>query len=275
MSIVNIRPGIIEDYEKIANVFMKSFLAEKIDSDRYKKIVDYYKLIIEENLTNFTVLELNNEIIGIGGETRYNGSSIIGFIGVIPSHRRKGYATQIFDKILNESKKFNSTFELFANIGADSLYKKFGFVVEYLTFKCEISSKRAENSNMDITINTEIPSWILKMDKNALGYDRSKLLYFLLNSKKTQLVSIEKDGFAFCNEKTIGPIIARNEETAEKLISYYLLSGDKIIFIPEYNEFLLESFTYKKAQTCIKMILGEQPNRNIEWIYGFRAFATS
>lgn len=273
MSDVIIRPGSFEDYEKIAVVFMKSFLTDEVDLERRKKIIDYYKLIIEKNITNFTVAELNNELIGIGGETRYIGSSIIGYIGVVPSHRRKGYATLIFDRIITESKKNNSTLELFANLGADSLYRKFGFVNEYLTYKCEITTNSNETSHKNIIVNSNIPKWVLKMDKEVMGFDRSKLLFFM-KKNRNELVSFKKNGFAFCDGKTIGPIIAKNELIAKKLVNYYLSSGNKSIFIPEYNEIILNSFSSKKTHTCIKMVLGKHLNRKTNWIYGFRAFAT-
>ncbi|NHK31100.1 MAG: GNAT family N-acetyltransferase [Asgard group archaeon] len=275
MSDVIIRPCSLEDYDKIADVFMKSFLTINVGLERRKEITDYYKLIIEKNITNFTVAELNNELIGIGGETRYIGSSIIGYIGVVPSHRRRGYATLIFDRIITESKKFNSTLELFANLGADSLYRKFGFVNEYLTYKCEITTNSNETSHKDVIVNSDIPEWILKMDKDAMGFDRSKLLIFIMKNRNNELVSFKKDGFAFCDGKTIGPIIAKNELVAKKLVNYYLSSGDKSVFIPEYNEIMLKSFSYKKMHTCIKMILGEHHKRETSWLYGFKAFATS
>jgi GNAT superfamily N-acetyltransferase len=275
MTDVIIRLGSLEDYNKIADVFMKSFLTEDVGLERRKKITDYYKLIMEKNLTNFTVAEINNELIGIGGETRYIGSSIIGYIGVVPSHRRKGYATQIFDRIVTESKKYNSTLELFANLGADSLYRRFGFVAEYFTYKCEITTNGKETSPKDIIVNSNIPDWILKMDKKAMGFDRSKLLFFLKEDRNDELVSYRNDGFAFCDGKNIGPIIAKNKLIAQKLIDYFLLSGKKSIFIPDYNELMLKSFSYKKTHTCIKMILGEHTKRNTSWIYGFKAFATS
>ena len=96
MTEVTIRPGILKDYKKIAEVFVASFIKNPIKPVRQEIINSRFKKIFQKKITSYYVAIENKEIIGIGGETRYGGVSYIGYIGVLPTHRRRGIGSLIF-----------------------------------------------------------------------------------------------------------------------------------------------------------------------------------
>ncbi|HUU77143.1 MAG TPA: GNAT family N-acetyltransferase [candidate division Zixibacteria bacterium] len=275
MSYVLVRPALNEEYEKIAKVFILSFNIKTTDQADLEKIIQRIKIIIDEGLTSFSIAEENGEIIGIGGETRYIGSSYIGYIGVIPSRRRLGIGSMIFERILVEASKSNPTVELFANPGVDSIYRRFGFIDEFHTHIFELSSKNNnEEKNVTILDNT-VPQWLYELDRKAMGFDRSKLLNYLIKWKGCSIASFENKGFAIFDKDNVGPLIATKKEIAFSLLNMILLSGPKKFVAPERIIADLQIYSPKKIQSCLKMIYGNQIKSEYNWIWGYGAYATS
>ncbi|MBD3190822.1 MAG: GNAT family N-acetyltransferase [Candidatus Heimdallarchaeota archaeon] len=269
-----VRPCLDKEYKTIAEVFLLSFIGEPLDKKQLEETSQTFKRIMENELTTFFVAEKQGEIIGLGGVTHYLGSSYIGYLGVLPDQRRQGYGTILFFKLLNRAANQNSTVELFANLDAESLYRKFGFRGQYQAHLFELpKTTRKEESNIEL-MDKKIPEWVYDLDQKAMGIDRSKLLKFLVQSPDNKLISLEQKGYAIFGRR-IGPLIAKDDETAVKLIHYSLLSGTKEIIIPETFEPELKVFSPKKIHTCIKMIYGQPINNNPPWVKSFSAFGKS
>ncbi|NHJ46634.1 MAG: GNAT family N-acetyltransferase [Asgard group archaeon] len=275
MTDLTIRKANKSEYTKVTDVFLKSFIPDGVDQSRRERIIQHIKSVMELNLTEFTFLELDEETVGLGGETRFIGSAFIGYIGVIPKYRKKGYGSKVFDVVLKEAKKYNKTIELFSNPGADSIYRRFGFREEYLTNIYSLTSSSNDLPTDEIEVFDTIPKWIFNLDREALKFDRSKLLAFLQSQLKAEVVGIGTDGFAFCRDSNIGPVIAKNATSFQKLIKYLASKEEMRIVLPEFKEKTLEMFSPTKIQTCIKMYFGEKLKQKLDWIYGFNAFATS
>ena len=77
MTEVTIRPGILKDYKKIAEVFVASFMKEPIKPEKQEIINSRFKKIFQKKITSYYVAVENKEIIGIGGETCFGGVSHI------------------------------------------------------------------------------------------------------------------------------------------------------------------------------------------------------
>ncbi|NHJ05740.1 MAG: N-acetyltransferase [Candidatus Heimdallarchaeota archaeon] len=275
MSYVLVRPALKEEYEKIAEVFITSFNIKTSEQADIEKIIRRIKIIIEEGLTSFSIAEENGEIIGIGGETRYIGSSYIGYIGVIPSRRRLGIGSMIFERILVEASKSNPTVELFANPGVDSIYRKFGFIDEFHTHIFELSNMNIKDKENITILDNTMPQWVYELDRKAIGFDRSKLLNYLTKWKGCSIATFENKGFAIFDKDNIGPLIATKKEIAISLLNTILRTGTKKIVAPERIIADLQIYSPKKIQSCLKMIYGNQIKSEHNWIWGYSAYATS
>ena len=275
MSYVLIRPAQKEEYLQIAETFISSFNVPISNPAQKEKIAQKIKRIIADEIASFHVADENGKIIGIGAETRFLGASIIGYIGVIPSRRRLGYGSMIFEKVLEEAAKINPTIDLFANPGVDSIYRRFGFIDRFNVHIFELTPHK-EKDQMEISIwNEQIPKWVYDLDKKAIGFDRSKIMDFWISLDDTKLVCFEEKGFAFVNENQIGPLIATEKEIVYKIIDNILQSGSKKIIVPEYYIKDIQQYSPKKIQSCLRMSYGDKLKDVLDWIWGYGAFATS
>lgn len=272
MSEIIVRPCLEKEYKTLAEIFLRSFVREPIDTKRLEGITQNFKRIIDQELTTFFVAEKQGEVIGLGGVTHFIGSSYIGYLGIIPNQRRQGYGTILFFKLLNQAVNQNPTIELFANLEVKNLYQKFGFKEQYNAHLFELP-KTTQKKDPDIELITNnIPKWIYDLDRKAMGFNRSKLLDFLASSPDHKLIGIKKKGYGIFGRR-IGPLITKDDETATKLINYCLISGAKEIIIPEMFETTLKDFSPKKTHTCVKMIYGERLKNELPWVKGFSSFA--
>lgn len=275
MSEIIIRPGLKEEYKKIAEVFVASFIEKPIKPERQESISLGFRKIIQKKITSYYVAVENKEIIGIGGETCYEGVSYIGYIGVLPIHRRRGIGSLILGRILEEASKNNPTIDLFSNLGIENLYRKFGFEDEFYTHILELPKFNTEIQLKVDTFESKIPAWIYELDKEAMGFDRSKLLDHLVEKQKTSIVSFERNGYAICSSGRIGPMIAKNQQAAKQIFDYLLSSGTKRVITPDNFKPFFTQYHPKKIQSTLKMTIGEPIKSIPSWIWSYSSFASS
>ncbi len=270
-----VRPALDTEYKEIAEVFMQSFMKEPLEPEKKELIILRIKKNMQKKMPNFYVAEVNNKIVGIGGETCYRGVSIIGYIGVLPSYRRQGIGNSIFERVLNEAIKNNPTVELFSNLGIENLYRKFGFEDEFYTHILELQKFDTEIKLEVETLDTKIPSWIYKLDKTAVGFDRSKLLDHIMEDQDSIIVTYKKEGYAICNGKQIGPMIAKNKAAAKQIFDHFLSDGSKHVITPESYKMFFEQYKPQKIQSTLKMTFGEPLEIELSWIWSYSSFAFS
>ena len=143
MAELNIRLANENDSKDLALVFIDSF---GITAENNEKLIENttnsLKYRINKKVSDFYIALQDGKAVGLGAETRFLGSSYIGYVGVLRSVWKQGIGTKLFQFILNEAEKYNPTIELFANPGADSVYRKLGFKDQFLTYKVELTCSK-------------------------------------------------------------------------------------------------------------------------------------
>ncbi|MHA2298704.1 MAG: hypothetical protein ACXAEU_07460 [Candidatus Hodarchaeales archaeon] len=98
-----------------------------------------------------------------------------------------------------------------------------------------------------------IPKWVIELDRKTMGFDRSRLLNFLIETQDASLYCLEQDSFGFCTNSSIGPLIVKDADTATSIIKHLLSTGSKRIISPDHAERILKPYSPKKVHTCLKM----------------------
>lgn len=276
MDKIKIRSAKANEASKLTEVFTAAFVRDVPSKELIDKLTENFRLFINNKIHTFYVAIDNDKIVGMGGETNHSGVSYIGFIGVLTEYRKQGIGTRIFNELFDLAKEHNSTVELFSNIGADSIYRRFGFQDQFETYIYELAKPLQTNSNYNVKTNyNSLEDWMLELDKISMGFDRSNYLKHIFKFQKPSLSCIDSKGYAFCLDNKIGPIIATSKEVAFSLINSYLVSSPKRIIIPKRLERLFIPYSTKKLHTCIKMSYGKLIKTNNPWLWGYYSFAAS
>jgi len=274
MSELQIRLADEKDSEDLARVFIDSFGISAEDNERLLvKTTNQLKHRVNAKLSDFYIAFQNEQAVGLGAETTFLGSSYIGYIGVLRSIWRQGIGTKIFQFILEKAEKHNPTVELFANPGADKIYRNLGFKDQFLTYISELTGSKSIIIEK-VQEEEKFPQWILDLDKLVMGHDRSNYLQYLLDEPDTTLLSFEEKGYCLTTNRKIGPLIATDPNTAYNLINYSLATGEKSMLIPDYQIPLLGIFSPVEKQRCVKMIKGTPLENNANLIWGYNSFAS-
>lgn len=272
---LNIRPAVEIDSSEITNTIATSFKRDLSETRQRKILYEKVRQGILKKVTHFLVAEQEGQIVGIGGETRHIGSSYLGYLGVLPNFRRLGIGSNLFNRLVKQASTHNSTIELFANLGADKIYRRSGFQDEYHAHIFELNH-HVETLDPDVKISTSsIPSWVYEIDRKAMGFDRSNLLNLLIELQGTSLVYIEHDGYALVTENTIGPLIAKDLDVVKSLVCHSISDGSKRILSLTEFETEFRILSPKKVHTCIKMKFGNPIKAKSSLVWGYHSFATS
>ncbi len=275
MTELTIRLANENDSKDLALVFIDSF---GISAENNEKLIENttnsLKHRINKKVSDFYITLQNERAVGLGAETRFLGSSYIGYVGVLRSVWRQGIGTKLFQFILNEAEKHNPTIELFANPGVDRVYRKLDFKDQFLTYNVELTTTK-EIQLEKVQEEEKIPQWIFDLDKLAMGCDRSHLLQFLISEPKTSLLSFEDRGYLITTDKKIGPVITKDIEAAYNLLNYSLATGKKTMLVPDKQLPFLKPFSPVEKQRCVKMIKGVALKNEPNLILGYNSFASS
>jgi hypothetical protein len=198
-------------------------------------------------------------------------------MGVIPTKRKQGIGSLLFDRLVKDSLKINPTIELFANLGADRIYRRYGFSNQYKAFKIDLSAPEYIKTKFSFHIAKEIPKNILALDKEAMGIDRAEYLKYLLIGKDCEIVyskELGKESYAIKTGNLIGPMIAKTEEMAIQLIyQMYQLNAFQMIVPNRVTTIIDKIFQPVKQHECIKMNYGEPIRNRFDWIWSYNSFA--
>ncbi len=274
MNHVSIQSFQNEDYYELAEVFLISFKGSASDPRTMKRTTQKFETFGDNNITHFFVAKKSDQVIGMGGITFYKGSSFIGYLGVLPKYRNQGIGTKLFKKMFHFAKKKNPIIELFANLEAVSIYRRFGFKEEFFCNRYELHPIK-KSYGQRVNQLAEIPSWIFDLDKKIMGYDRSMLLNCLFSKMNFSLISYRTEGYIFYDDANIGPLIAKNSEIALELINYILRGTEYHALIPSHLISDLSIFTPEKVHETKKMRYGNQIGHN--WkpeVMGYYSYAT-
>ena len=278
MTIFNIREPTNKEISNILKVLYSAFgRAPPEDIKAEEKI---WKALIESEIGKFLVSEENGKILGLGGIFLFGKVNTYGYLAVLPEYRGKGIGTEIFTNLLDISKKMNcETKILYASKLGEPIYKKFGFKRRFYGEMYKLP-ERSPNLGIDpkeIKILGNVPDWVLTLDKEAMGFDRTKYLRLRIKLGDRILV-FENEGYGLLANKRLGPLIARNMEVAQYIVEKSIQLGAEHSIIAEHQylskEFLkTKSFTKIEDRGSVKMVSGNEIPEKLNLLYAIGTFA--
>ncbi|MFX1388607.1 MAG: GNAT family N-acetyltransferase [Promethearchaeota archaeon] len=242
--------------------------------------VKLWKSLKELQIGKFLIAEESGKIIGVGGVFIFEKVSSFGYMAVLPKFRGNGIGTFIFRNLLEFAKKKNcESMMLYASKLGEPIYKKFGFKKRFYGTNYKLPAEIPELDILDkeVEILEITPDWLLRLDKKAIGFDRSQ--YFNLRiGLGAKILSIEEEGYGMLANKRLGPLIAKNHQTAFQIINKGIeLGADHIIIAKHHlipNEiYQLYNLTEQEGGTSIKMVYGKKINEKLEFLYALGTFA--
>lgn len=245
-----------------------------------------WKLLLENPLNTCLVAEHNNKVIGTATALNHSGKvAWIGMVLVDQHYRGHGVGKLLLSNIIGALKDIGSV-KLDATPAGLPLYKKLGFIEEYLIYRMINPSLqgfyRHPSGNEPLSTNPVRFSDIKKLDERIFGTARPYLLEYLFNNYPAIAFSLYKnkklDGYMFGRDGVrfnyIGPVTAFSDDSARILITKALELFDNkpvALDIPGDKEDIirwLESLGFVKHRHFIRMYLKSNSyNGLIEYQY--------
>jgi GNAT superfamily N-acetyltransferase len=159
--------------------------------------------------------------------TYQNDLAWIGMVLVDPQYRRQGIATTLMETALDYLKDKVATVKLDATPQGKPVYEKFGFKLESMVERWIGSVESRSNDRTNETLNPELRSELLALDRLAFCADRSWLIESLIDdSFVPPVLKTSKDGtlcgYALARRGTnanyVGPVVAKDPAYVESLL---------------------------------------------------------
>ena len=260
------------DIESVAEVLRLAFKAER----DYDSILRQHLFLQPDGAL---VAKVDDRIIGFGAATIYGPFSYIALMGTRPDVQRQGVARRVLDNLTEWIRvRGCRTILLDASAAGQHLYEVSGFeaIDTTVVFKRERDAgtvpdtQYGRESSSDITDLLAVTSF----DSPIFGADRGRYLEYLRRDLPGRFfVSHDHegrvDGYLVAQRtQTLGPWLASNVETAEKLLSQslnvvrfethpeVLVSGSNVAAIK-----ILEGFGFKEQRRLKHMRMGENVKR--------------
>ena len=153
----------------------------------------------------------------------------VAMVLVLPEQRRKGYASQLLRVAIADLKNRGQTPILDATPAGHEVYLQEGFKGTWGFKRFSFSRPSPEISQEKDIRKIESGDWprILQLDRKAFGADREVVLRNLAQ-RLPQAALVSESGFVLGREgreaTQIGPLVARDDETAYELLSSALAS---------------------------------------------------
>lgn len=236
--------------------------------------------LINSNIAKFLIADKDKKIIGLGAIFIFQEVCSIGYMAVLPEIRQKGIGTAIFTKLLNMAKTLGcKTFLLYASKFGEPIYHKFGFRSNYRTTVYELPNNlsKAKILGENAKIINYFPEWAANIDSIAMGFDRHEFINVQL-SHGSKLIIIDKAGYALISGQRLGPLIAKNLDTAVDLIRIGISLGANHMIVPKHSKipntlFNLVKLTERKDETNLKMTYGKNILQKLDYFYALGTYA--
>lgn len=218
----------------------------------------------------------NGRVIGTVATVRYEERfSWIGMVLVDPPERGRGIGAMLMTQAIGGLEDIPSI-RLDATPAGHAVYRKLEFIDEYQLIRMEASGQRPDveyDSHPARPMNQrDLPS-IAEFDRRVFGADRHRTLAWMLDGAPEYAWIIEQNGFvsgyAFgrhgFNFEHIGPVIARDRETAQALASACLSrTAEKRVILdaPRHDDQWsdwLQSIGFREQRPFIRMYRGGNP----------------
>ena len=261
-------------------VFLSAFGRNSYNQLEEEKKVWLY--LINENIARFLIALTDEKIIGVGGLFLYHGVASIGYMGVLSEYRNQGVGSAIFKNLMQLGLNLGiKTTILYASKLGEPIYKKYGFQGNYYADmyflpkevpKIDIKDKKLKEINF-------LPDWLVSLDREAMGFNRTQYLKARL-ALGARILVIENEGYALVSkilsQIRLGPVIAKNSDTAIHLIKKSILLGAEHLIIPNHlllqdNLFSLFQLT-KRGEPNLKMFYGQEISGKSDYLYAIGTY---
>ena len=261
-------------------VFFVSF-----DKPNFKEIEEERRVwlhLINNNIARFFIAVKNEKIIGIGGLFLFQKVASIGYMGVLPEYRGQGVGSGIFKKLVEIALHLKyKTIILHASKFGEPIYKKFGFQGSYYvnSYFLPKSVPDIETKHKEVKEIKLLPDWLLILDRNTMGFNRSNYLKARI-ALGAKILVVENEGYALISKilskVRLGPLIAINLGTALQLIKKSISLGAEHLIIPKHrflkNEILTSINLTEHNNPNLKMVYGKKISRKLEYLYAIGTY---
>ncbi|MFX1311934.1 MAG: GNAT family N-acetyltransferase [Promethearchaeota archaeon] len=262
-------------------VFLLAFARTSYNQLEAEKNVWTY--LIKKNIARFLIAVKDDKIIGLGGIFLFHEVASIGYMGVLSAYRNQGVGSRIFEKLMQLGLNLGiKTTMLYASKLGEPIYRKFGFQRNYYAYmhsfpklipKIDIKNKELKEINF-------LPDWVIKLDKEAMGFNRAQYLKVRL-ALGSKLFIIKNEGYALVSkilsQVRLGPLIANNLDAAIHFIKKSILLGVENIIIP-YHPLLQHNFhslfqRTKRGEPNLKMFHGQDISVKLDYLYAIGSYS--
>lgn len=277
-----IREPRITEIPECIKVIYSSF-GRPLNNEIYQDEKKAWRMLFKNNMGKFLISEERGKIFGIGGVFFFKEICSFGYMGVLPKYRGKKVGTEIFRRLFNIAKKLGyKTMMLYASKLGEPIYKKFGFQSSCYgkTYNLPKSLPELNCIRKKIISLRKFPDWLLNLDKEAMGFDRSKYL----NMKKTfngKILAVEGEAYGFLlknfSKNRLGPLISTNINAALQIIKKSITLGANQIIITLHHSFPNKIFKLIKLTelengASLKMYYGKLIPENLNLLYAIGTF---
>ncbi|MFX1313211.1 MAG: GNAT family N-acetyltransferase [Promethearchaeota archaeon] len=243
-----------------------------------------WRELINSKIGKFLISEENGKIFGIGGVFIFGEVCTFGYMGVLPKYRGKGVGSKIFGELFKLAKDLGcTTMILYASRLGEPIYKKFGFQKSFygIMYQLPVNLPEIGITNKEVKILRDFPSWLLSLDKEAIGFNRSKYLHMKQNLG-SKILAIEGEAYGLLSQISskirLGPLISTNLEGALLIIKKSITLGANQIIITRHQSLPNKIFELIKLievenGASLKMMHGKDISENFDLLYAIGTFA--
>ncbi len=205
-------------------------------------------------------------------------------MGVLPEYRGEGVGSKIFGELFKLAIDLGcTTMILYASKLGEPIYKKFGFQSSYYgtMYQLPVNLPEIGITNKEVKELRDFPGWLLSLDKEAIGFDRSKYLHMKQNLG-SKIVAIEGEAYGLLSQISstirLGPLISTNLDGALQIIKKSIELGANQIIITSHPTlpkkiFELIELTEVENGASLKMTYGKDISENLDLLYAIGTFA--
>ncbi len=282
MNSIMIRAPEIDEILESIKVFLSSFGRRDVGNILVEEEVWAY--LINNNIAKFLIAEKKDKIIGVGGLFLFQHVGSVGYMGVLADYRRQGIGTEIFNNLMNLAISSGiKTIVLYASKLGEPIYEKYGFRGKYDATLHHLLKPPSEMHKLtnNVKILNSTPDWVLNLDKKTVGFDRSDYLQARI-TLGAKLLIVENEGYALISKVLskvrLGPLIAKNLDTALQIIRKGINSGAENLIIPNHPSLQnkissITHLTESKETPNLKMVYGEELPGKLDYLYSIGTYA--
>ncbi|BBD72044.1 GNAT family N-acetyltransferase [Sulfodiicoccus acidiphilus] len=242
----------MENVLRMAEVFSKAMGLKDAEgaTEAFRTAIRFGMCLVAED----------GEIMGTACLTPYTKVAWVGGVAVRPELQGRGIGRALVIRLLNLVRF--PTVRLDATEVGKHLYRKLGFSEEYRTVTYDLSWVHPTH----VETVEGLEDWMLELDKEAFGDDRSALL------ETSGGIALKAErGFGVLSRGLLGQVVAEDEGSAEAVIRGAVALGARYLVAPSYRSGFLESIGAREVYRCTRMSLGRHREASglLYGIYGY------